>query len=354
MALTPRRTSAVPIPSQELERLRTTLSPHYGGQVWEGAGHRILVVRVPRPEPDLIQDIEAAIDYLDPDDVHDLSAALLVGDAKTHAVPTQPFHDLMQQRVAFDQQQATELRKRLAPGSHWLYRAPGDARRIVRLALRLHQATVEQATDDDWASWSEILGADLQSGKLAGVRAVYVVADNDYARLDADAFLHDLRRLAGERRERQAMAQQLANKQAKPPATVAGTTQASGGPGPEAQAPARLEGIPASETGADPSALQQLREALEASGFDVLLHPKTRHRIDLAAERAQGDVQRVIVRIAPHATLDLVQDLLEAARAVEADAALAVAPTIDVAARKRLIATKARWLRPEDLGQLAL
>src|ERR1051326_7492562 len=82
-----RRTSALPLPQSELDRLKATLSPNYGGQVWEGGGARILVVCVPRPEPDLVNDIEAAVEYLGPADTQDLTAALLVGSERTPAAP---------------------------------------------------------------------------------------------------------------------------------------------------------------------------------------------------------------------------------------------------------------------------
>lgn len=398
MAMTTRRTSALPIPQAELDRMRSQLASTYGAQVWEGAGARILVVRVPRPEPDLVTDIEAAVDYLDPADTKDLTAALLVGDVKAHVVPTHPFADLMARRMQFDAEQGRELRKRLAPGSHLTYRAPGDHRKIVRLALRLRSPTVASMDDAELERWSLTLAPDLTAGKLAGIRAVYLVADQDDVRLSADAFIQSVRQTMAEAEQRRAMAQELASKQATSPRPAGAQrpgAPAAAAPQRVAYAPLRSIGDGAiahessvhanpmhgqgpisghsgasagSQVMAGPGAnaadranliasnplAAAVRLRLEENGFDVLVAPPVKHAIDLAAERTEGDVQRVIVRFPERLTTAVAQEILATCRAIDTDLALVVCADADPDGRKRLIATKARWIQPADVGHLNL
>ena len=202
---TTRRTSSLPLPGAELERLKSTLARDYGAQTWDGAGEKILVVRVPRGEPDVVNDLEAAVEHLAPNDADAITAALLVGDDKTLAVPVHPFRELMAQRLRFDHEQCTQLRGRLSAGSHLLYRAPGDPKKVLRLGLRVARPCVQDVGDEDLAHWADTLVADLEAGRLNGVRAVYLVADGDEVRLDAALFFQDLRRHAADAKARRVL-----------------------------------------------------------------------------------------------------------------------------------------------------
>ncbi|MFA5943377.1 MAG: hypothetical protein WC876_02805 [Candidatus Thermoplasmatota archaeon] len=352
---TARRVSTLPLPQAELDKLKSTLAPHYGGQVWEGAGARILVVRVPRPEPDIVNDIEEAVEYLSPSDTQDLTAALLVGTTRTHAVPTQPFADLMARRVQGDHEQCQELRRRITSDTgHLVYRHPADPRKVLRLAIRVPHDTAQNLGDADFARWATDLGPSLQSGKFAGVRAVYLIARKDDVRLDGDLFFQDLRTRVAEEQERHAMAGRLVAKQAESPA-----------PTPPRVAYAPLKRI--EESGAEPGAttpaslqpsLPPLFEAaksrLEEAGFDVLVRPKAKHLVDLAGERSEGDIQRVIVRLPDRLTAEVATQILKASRDLDVDLALVVCADAEPAGRRAFIATKARWLHPDDLAELHL
>lgn len=359
---TARRMSALPLPGAELERLKSTLARQYGGTVWEGAGERILVVRVPRGEPDIVNDVEAAVEALSPAETESLTAALLVGDDKTLAVPVHPFKELMAQRTRFDHDQCTSLRTRLTPSTHLLYRAPGDPRKVLRLGIRVPHPSVQDVDDTDLEHWASTLGADLDAGRLNGVRAVYLVADKDEVRLDSLVFFQDLRKQAADAAARRDMAAQVAARQAstKPkPAVVAyaplrtmqdpeGTADRPTSPAPEAEAP-----TPVTVTPGLPAALMQLEAALKDNGFDVMLRPAG-HAIDLAAERADGDPQRVIAWTPDRLTPDLATETLRTVRKLDVDLALIVCDDAEPEGRKRLIATKVRWIQPKDLAQLDL
>jgi hypothetical protein len=345
------RVSALPLPAAELERLKASLSPEYGGLVWEGAGSRILVVRVPRPEPDLVNDIDQAIEYLSPADTENLTAALLVGHTRTMAVPIGPFAELMLRRVQMDHEQAKELRRRITTDTgHLVYRHPGDPRKVLRLGLRVPHESVQQVGDGDTERWADDLGPDLDAGTLAGVRAVYLVAQRDDVRLDAGLFFQDLKARRADMAERRAVASQVAARQASTPPSPRVAYA------PLKSASALTEPAPAAapEGPALPPALAQARRVLAEAGFDVLVRPKTRHAIDLAAERAEGDIRRVLVHAPDRLTVEGARQAIATSRAVGCDLSLVVCSDADEAARKTLVATRVRWLRPDDLADLAL
>jgi hypothetical protein len=376
-----RRVSALPLPQAELDKLRSTLAPHYGGQVWEGAGARILVVRVPRAEPDIVNDIEEAVEYLGPSDTQDLTAALLVGTERTHAVPTQPFADLMARRVQGDHQQCQELRRKVTSETgHLVYRHPADPRKVLRLAVRIPHDSVQDLGDEDFGRWATDLGPALQAGKFAGVRAVYLIARKDDVRLDGDLFFQDLRARVAEEKERRDMAGRLVAKQAAtpPPAPprviyaplkrieeAALPASPGAGAGPAGHAGQVGAGSPgaavpghaaaAAQTASSlPAAFAAAQARLVEAGFDVVVRPKTRHAIDLAAERAEGDIQRVILRLPDRLTAEVAAQVLKASRELDVDLALVVCADAEPAARRAFIATKARWLHPDDLVELHL
>jgi hypothetical protein len=353
--VTSRRVSALPLPQEELDKMAETLSPYYGGQVWEGAGSRILVVRVPRDEPDPVNDLEQSVEYLSPADTQDLTAALLVGLKRTLAVPVQPFTDLMARRVQHDHDQCIELRRRI-PGEtgHLVYRHPADPKKVLRLGLRVPHDHVRSVSDTDSARWSTELGPGLKSGKYSGVRAVYLIARKDDVRIDGDLFFQDLRERVREDQERKDVAAQVVARQAAAPPPAPRVVYA---PlkhiGTDAPAPAATaDGKAVAST--LPPVLQAAKEALQAAGYDVLVRPKARHAVDLAAERDGDDLQRVIVRAPERLTPEVAHEVLAAARGLDVDLALVVCEDADPAARRALIATKARWIRPADVADLNL
>ncbi|HEX2065822.1 MAG TPA: hypothetical protein VHI93_03320 [Candidatus Thermoplasmatota archaeon] len=429
--MTVRRTQALDVPAAELERMKEALSPRYGAQMWDPEGHALLVVRVPRDEPDLVNDLEGAVEYLSPSDVRAAKVTLFVGHRRSHIVPTPALQSLMEARVALDHAQAEQVRRFLKPGEHQVFQAPDDPRRLRRLALRLPAAKVADLADTHLAPFVEALGPQLRSPALAHVRAVHLVADGDDVRLDADLFFQDLEERWREERERRALAQALAVRQAavaeataakaqgevpraavtkeglprplpaSPPVTRTAlaplrradspaweaTTEVpnkeplalppppTDGMGevfevgpvapPAASSQAGLEGelSPRPEDGLAPPGLPQGEEVptaialldarLQALGFATLPRPG-RHGIDLAAERQEGHPGRVIAFAPGLLDTSLADRVLGVARTVDADQALIVCDRAEPEARRRLIATRAKWLTAAEIPHLKL
>lgn len=462
-----RKTTPLPLPGAELARLRETLSPDYGSETWQGEGQRLLIVRVPRDEPDIVNDLEQAVEYLTPADVTDTPTLLLVGHQKTHILPTQPLKDLMAARIQFDRRQCHLLRNQLKPGEQRLFKAPEDPRRLVRLAVRLSRAWVKDLDDSDLQAITQILGPVSKTPAYQDVRALYLIADRDEVRMDAELFFQDLRRRWDEEDERRRLAQEIVQKEqarriqeeaerqavlgrdatshpSAPPqrVTVAPMRRAGptawesemGFPGPAAarnpepaplpplsadraamyahldalahparksrvgieapfvssqptglpsvaarpvserapvaypetgahaairnppvpsQAPAGAPAVAAVIPAPTPAAIQALAPRLTQAGFDVLLSPKVgSHSIDLAAERAKGFPQRLIAFAPERLTRAVADQVLAAARDVQADQALVICDQADPDARKRFIATAAKWLPPADVPTL--
>lgn len=415
-----RRLRPLPIPAAELARLKETLHPEYGSQVHEGLGpegepERILVVRVPRDDPDMVNDVEAAVEYLNPGDLAEATSCLLVGNHRTLQVATSPLRDLMAARVQFDRRQCHLLRGQLVPGEHRLFKAPEDPRRLVRLAIRFQRARVADVTEEDLAAAARELGPKLSSPAFREVRSVYLVADKDDVRMDADLFFQDASARWGEESERRRLAEEVVARETsmrikeesekarrmalerpaashrvavaplRTPAAHAawdapadpsraamyahldallglqpGATAAPTAPTPTEDLPsappvatgaARPASAPAPAPPRSPH-IAPLQAALEAAGFDVLARPGP-HGIDVAAERATAFPNRVVAYCPDRLDVPLADRVLLAAKELQVDLALVVCAEADPEARKRFIATRARWVEPAGLADLA-
>jgi hypothetical protein len=458
------RTASMPVPADEMQRARDQLASSYGARVWEAGGRRVLLVRVPRDDPDPVNDLEEAVEYLAASDAKDLTHLALIGNRRIEMVYPQPLVDRMAQRVQFDHFECTRLRKELMPHTHRIYTAAGDTRRMLRLALRIPHAKVAEVTDTDLDILSDAIGSELEGSKIRAVRAVYLIADQDHVRLDAELMVPDLReryqdqdrkrrtlaeaaRKAEEaRRQREGERRKLMNEmerrfpprvaraplrspeqgpwerdmgrsttltpRAGTPATAATAGRASpapsGRPGeiraPGARGPAAPPRAPRATTydaiadrvdalarGGESARGQAMQPALSAPamrdpalspatpeatpepsrapsgirapaharladlGYEVLIDPPIEgHRADLAAERAEGYPQRVLAWFPERLTTAVAEEILAAAKDLGADLALAVAEAADPEAQRRLVATKGKWLRPQELSSLGL
>ncbi len=201
-----RRTLPSPLPGAELARLKEQLAPQYGSEVWDSDGARVLVVRVPRDEPDLVNDLEQAVQYLAPADVAGTPNCLLVGNHKSHLVPAQLLQDLMASRVQFDHRQCAGLRPNIRPGQHRIYRAPDDPHRLPRMVVRVARPTVADLDDTDINALVKEIGPRARESPYAEVRVVYLVADKDDVRIEGDLFFQDLHGRWVEQEERRRLA----------------------------------------------------------------------------------------------------------------------------------------------------
>jgi hypothetical protein len=188
-----RSKAPLPLPADELLRMKEYLSPHYGSQVWQDGERRVLVLRVPGEDPDMVNDVEASVEHLSPGDVHDLQGVLMVGSRSTVMMAVHPFRDLMQARIVADREQCRQARARLGSTlGHLLYRAQDDTRRLWRLAVRIRKAHVAELDDAELERLADELGPHLRKPGYAEVQIVYLVADQDDVRIEAALFLQDL------------------------------------------------------------------------------------------------------------------------------------------------------------------
>ncbi|MHB8633979.1 MAG: hypothetical protein ACYDBQ_08455 [Thermoplasmatota archaeon] len=395
------RRPASPIPPEVMAKLRAELAPTYGAQVWiEEGSDPILVVRVPGQEPDLVNDLEAAVQYVSPSDLA-AKSVLFLGSTKALMVSAQPLRDLMHARVQDDHRICSQARPRLK--GPVLYRAPEDPPRLQRLLVPVAHQYVKDLDDADLDALALEVAPFLDDAQWRLARCVHLVAGLDDVRIETGLFLQDLaervRRGEGadegvrdapqpptpppqpvraapvapkppilSLQERAALLADLGARYGKQVASAPLRSMPEPTPWeartdvvsyvdalPEAPESAPNPEVPQDPTPAVPSGVEALRTGLESAGYAVLVHPEVPgHVLDLAAERPQGYPQRVIARVADRLTLAAAQELLATSRDLDVDLALAVAAEADPEAQKRLIATKAKWVTPAEVGNLHL
>ncbi len=213
-----RRMTEIPISRDQLEAYRYELARDHGAVVWEHGHTRILLVRVPKDAPDIVNDVEAAVEAISPGDVDNIDSAILMGDRVDHVVPVQPFRDLMADRVAFDKAQCRAIRQDLGGGGGgkgtglgttigrqgddgfgsghaWCYRAfraRGDARRNLRLAVFAPVDRLAELDDGALDTMAKMLGPDAEAGRFVDISCVYLVSRGDDVRMRADEFLEQV------------------------------------------------------------------------------------------------------------------------------------------------------------------
>ncbi len=189
-----RRTTEVPIPPGEINAIRDRVDAHYGAEVWQQGATRILVIRTPAEAPDMVNDVERAVEYLTPDQVDDLDNVVMIGSRRSHVMPTAPFRDLMAQRVAFDKQQCQYIRN-TTQSDQWsfrVYKAQGDPRRDARLAVHVPVDNLEALDEDRLDRLASLLGPEAAKGRFEGVACAYLVSRSDEVRLRADHFAKEV------------------------------------------------------------------------------------------------------------------------------------------------------------------
>lgn len=169
--------------------MREALNPSYGSQVWESGDERILVVRTPLAEPDLVNDLEAAVEYLSPRDLT-CKTVLLVGSSQSLAVAPQPLRDLMAARMATDKRICAKLRPSLDEPR--LLRAPEDPQRLLRILVPLPRRLVKDLQDEDLDDLAQDLAAHTGDQEWRRARAVHLVAGEDDVRIEPELFWQDI------------------------------------------------------------------------------------------------------------------------------------------------------------------
>lgn len=256
-----RRTQSVAVPPAELARLRGQLAP-YGSLLWDPEGERLLVLRVPGAEPDVVNDIEEASEYVGAE-LAEARMIVLLGDRASTLVPPDVLRSLVQERHQRDREFARILRSAMKPGEHRIMPIPGDARRLPRLVLRLGRPQVQDADDNHWDAWAKVVGPELE-GTMAGIRFVHMVADGDDVRLDADLVFHDLARRWSDEEERLRLASEAAEKMRPKTAAPTVAPPVTPGAGSLNGVPPRGSSLSSATYGAVPQGVTDAVEALTA------------------------------------------------------------------------------------------
>ncbi len=315
MALT--RKTPLPLSVEDLERLRGQLES-YGFERLEG----ILAIRVPRDEPDLVNDVEEAAEFVGGPDIEG-ATVLLIGDRRELIIPASALATAVANRVRLDAAVAQETRRALAPGSHRVLTWPGDPRRRSRLVVRL-PGSVAEVEEDGFDALAAALAPLAEEPSYRNVHAVHLVGDADEARLEGGLFWDDLLRQHQEAEERHTLAHELASKVAVPAP-----------PPPDPQAPA----------------LAALEARLQQLGYVVRIRPPSRVAVDLAAER-KAPPQRIVAFVTPLLDAAVATAALEATRSLQADIGLVVAPETDRDGARKLVATRVRHLTADAIATL--
>lgn len=208
-----RRLQPSPVPTPELAQLKETLDPHYGSSLWDPEGQRVLVVRVPRDEPDLVNDLEQAVEHLAPADLSNTPSCLLVGHTKSHLVSTHLLHDLMVARLDFDARQCAGLRAGIGAGQYRMFKAPEDPHKLLRMLVRVGRPSVADVTEDDLEAVLVEVGPRAEQPPYKDVQVVYLVADKDHLRITGPVFVGDLRSRWSEQAERRHLAAEVEAKE---------------------------------------------------------------------------------------------------------------------------------------------
>jgi len=392
--MTSRSTTPIPIPGVELQRMRSYLAPQYGSEVWDQEGVRVLVVRTPGEEPDVVNDLESAVEYLSPGDVQ-VEHCLLVGEKRVTAVSVTPLRELMEQRLRLDHQVATHLRTQI-PGDrgHIVYRSPQDPLKMTRLGVRIQKSHAREVDDADLDAAADAIGPMLESGQYKNIRAVYILGAQDEVRIDGHVFMQDIRtrweddsrRINVEAKQRAEEAEARQRRAAERSAILHDLDRRFTAHAPRTTRPHvgdevdRIVGRRITHTpkvgsttavtrnstrsselpsgGGRPVSLDPITDLdrrLRAVGYETLPRPNLPgHRVDLAAERTDGEAQRLIVRSVPHIDMATARSWLATAKTLGVDLAILVAPTADDDAQTAFIATNVQWVRPDAFDRLML
>ncbi len=183
---------ALPVPGDELQTIRDGLDRQYGADVWEGEGRRVLIIRVPRDEPDPVNDVEEAVEYVRPELLVDITHCLLVG-AKAAQVYVRPMQDLMAERIALDARICEAMRAQLPQGlSHMTFQSPEDPRRRWRLAVRIPVPRIAEMSEHHLEDLAEGIGPQLATPRFKQLAAVYLITGQDHVRLEPAIFLPEM------------------------------------------------------------------------------------------------------------------------------------------------------------------
>ncbi|HEX2021901.1 MAG TPA: hypothetical protein VHH36_04265 [Candidatus Thermoplasmatota archaeon] len=177
-----------PVDAATLTAARNELPREYGVKVVDSKGTRSLLARVPRAKPDYNYELAMVAFYVSPDDLKDVKDVLLIGDEKTVRMEPLRLRDHVREQIREDKEHAPALRARLAREYGWTtFQSPGNQNHKA-LVLRVPVASMAEADQAVLLRARAALGNELVP-TLQAVHYVYVLADNDFARVGRRVFV---------------------------------------------------------------------------------------------------------------------------------------------------------------------
>lgn len=177
-----------PVSPTTLQAARNELPREYGVRVVNEMGRKSVLVRVPRPKPDYNYELAMCAFYASLEDVKDAKDVLLIGDEKTVRMEPLRLRDHIREQTREDKDAATQLRAKLPREHGWTIHTSPNNNHHKALALRLPAASVGAVDEATLLRARAAVGSQLVE-VLRDVQFVYLVADNDYARIGRRVFV---------------------------------------------------------------------------------------------------------------------------------------------------------------------
>lgn len=289
----------LPLPEETIQSIRAQLADHRA-VVETGEDGDVLVIRSPRDSPDIVADIEDAVVYLDADDAR-VDTVILAGGSSVTKVDPKVLRRQLHDRDEEDEKLVEQVRRLLEEPYDWTLFRAGTRRDVLRAAVRVPRRSATDLTGEDLTPLDLNLGPLRETPKGQDLDVVYVLGDDDHARIDAERFFGDLR---------------AATEQETEPV--------------------------------EPGSI--LVQRLSGAGYTIV-QGHDRRDVDLTAE---GDDRTIAVRVVDELDRGDVQRFLTVADKIAADIFLAIASAPSTAARRAALGTRVEIVAPDEVGDLAV
>lgn len=180
--------SGLPVTPETLAGAKRDLPREYGLRVVAEKGRKTILARVPRAKPDYNYELAMVAFYATLDDIKDAKDVLLVGDEKTVRMEPLRLRDHIREQTREDQAAAPTLRAKLARDHGWTMFVSPQNNHHKALAFRLPVPTVGDADAATFLKARAAVGSEIVS-LLLDCQYVYLIADNDFARVGRRVFI---------------------------------------------------------------------------------------------------------------------------------------------------------------------
>jgi hypothetical protein len=177
-----------PVDAATLTAARTELPREYGTKIVDHAGHKVLLVRVPRAKPDYNYELAVVALYTSLEDIQGVDDVLLIGDEMSVRMAPLRLRDNIREQTREDKDAAPALRARLAREYGWTTWQSPTNNHHKALALRLPVGSVSQADEGTLLRARAAVGNELVN-ILRECQHVYLVADSDFGRVGRRVFV---------------------------------------------------------------------------------------------------------------------------------------------------------------------